>query len=425
MGWRNSKYFRWGTTMLGVIIAGALFIVILTNLQGFFDIIRAAIQIISPLIYGCVFAYLLNPLVKLMEGWLAPRIEKKAKKPEKASKLPRILGMLFAYLIFGFVVYGLFALVLPQLYETIAQIVSNMPSYVARAEEWTLGILADNPEVQVIVNTALDKIYEYLQSWLSDGLLANVQTYLAGITSSVMSVIRELASMLIGLVASVYILWSKDLFQAQAKKLIVAIFRRPTANRILYIGRETHRIFSGFVVGKIIDATIIGIICYIGMRILGLPFPMLIATIVGVTNIIPFFGPIIGIIPSAILILFVNPLQAFYFVIFELIVQQVDGNIIGPRILGDTVGISGFWVLISITIAGNLFGFAGMVLGVPVFAVIYVLVSEWTNRRLRAKSLTTATNEYYAITETADLETPLDVDAEQIQFAETETERED
>ena len=161
--------------------------------------------------------------------------------------------------------------------------------------------------------------------------------------------------------------------------------------------------FNGFVIGKIVDSAIIGILCYIGILILKMPYPALIATVIGVTNVIPFFGPIIGLVPCAFLILLVNPLQAFYFVIFILVLQQVDGNVIGPKILGNTVGISGFWVLASITIAASLFGFTGMILGVPVFAIIYLLISDSVNNKLRKKNLTTDTTAYCSISEVADL----------------------
>lgn len=419
MGWnRNNKYFRWGLTALCVIMASAIFVVIFTNLQGFFQVIRDAIKILSPLIYGAVFAYLLNPLEKLVENSLRPRLTRKMKSPDKAQTVSRVLGVLTAILIGGFLVYGLFALVLPQLYETILSIVSNLQEYMGKAESWILNLLADHPDLQRAANSVLDKIYHFLQHDLPEQLLSNVQTYLTGVTNSVMAVVREIISILIGLVASIYILWSKDTFQSQAKKLIVAVFRPTAANRILYVGRETHRIFSGFIVGKIIDSLIVGVLYYIGMKIIGLPFPVLIATIVGVTNIIPFFGPFIGIIPSAVLILLVDPLQAFYFLIFAVILQQIDGNVIAPKILGDSIGISGFWVLISITLAGNLFGFAGMLLGVPVFAVLYTLLCEWTNRSLRSKHRPTVTEVYHDIQTTSDIPDPVDIDPGQIRFDE-------
>ena len=187
--------------------------------------------------------------------------------------------------------------------------------------------------------------------------------------------------------------------------------KKPAADHILHLGRETNKIFNGFVIGKIIDSAIIGVICYIGMLILKLPYPALVATIVGVTNVIPFFGPIIGAVPSGLLILLVNPLQAFYFVIFVICLQQLDGNVIGPKILGNTVGISGFWVLISITVAASLFGFAGMLLGVPVFAVIYMLISDAVNLALSRKGRTTVTDAYGPIQEVSDLDRPAAAEA--------------
>ena len=221
-----------------------------------------------------------------------------------------------------------------------------------------------------------------------------IQQVYAKVNPSVVAVVKSLMNVLIGLVASVYILWSKETFQAQSKKIIVALLSPKGADHVFYLGRNIYRVFNGFVIGKIVDSAIIGVLCYIGILILKMPYPALIATVIGVTNVIPFFGPIIGLVPCAFLILLVNPLQAFYFVIFILVLQQVDGNVIGPKILGNTVGISGFWVLASITIAASLFGFTGMILGVPVFAILYLLISDSVNEKLRKKSLTTDTRAY-------------------------------
>ena len=199
-------------------------------------------------------------------------------------------------------------------------------------------------------------------------------------------------------------LLSKETFLAQLKKLVVALFNERHANRLLEFGRRTNKIFSGFVLGKIIDSAIIGIICYILMRILSLPYPMLISVIVGVTNIIPFFGPLIGAIPSAILILLINPLQCLIFIIMVVLLQQFDGNILGPRILGDSVGLSSFWILISITIFSGLFGVPGMIIGVPVFAVMYMLVSDFVKARLEKKGRPLQTEIYENIKSTDDIE---------------------
>ena len=213
-----------------------------------------------------------------------------------------------------------------------------------------------------------------------------MQKLLTTLTSSVVAFVKGFMNFLIGFVASIYILWSKETFQAQSKKIIVALLSPKGADHVFYLGRNIYRVFNGFVIGKIVDSAIIGVLCFIG-----------------VTNVIPFFGPIIGLVPCAFLILLVNPLQAFYFVIFILVLQQVDGNVIGPKILGNTVGISGFWVLASITIAASLFGFAGMILGVPVFAIIYLLISDSVNNKLRKKNLTTDTTAYGPISEVAEL----------------------
>jgi len=204
-------------------------------------------------------------------------------------------------------------------------------------------------------------------------------------------------------VIAIYMLLSKEKFLAQSKKVMVALFPEKRCNRILEVARRTNRIFSGFVLGKIIDSAIIGIICYIVMSIIRLPYPMLISVIVGVTNVIPFFGPLIGAIPSAFLILLIDPLQCVIFIAFIVILQQFDGNILGPRILGDSVGLSSFWILISITVFSGIFGFAGMVLGVPVFAVMYMLLSDLVSRKLKEKGQPLQTEIYSKIYSTDDI----------------------
>ena len=310
---------------------------------------------------------------------------------------------MFALIFAALVIYAFFSILLPQLGESIQGIIDSAPKYFLSIEQWATNLLADNPEVQYYADMAIGKIQEYLNEWVSTSLPTDIQNVLTTVFTSAFSVVKSLANIVIGVFASIYILASKDKFQAQGKKIVVALFKPARADHILHVGREINRVFNGFVIGKIIDSAIIGVLCYLGMLILKLPYPALVATVVGVTNVIPFFGPIIGAVPSALLILLVNPLQAFYFVIFVIVLQQVDGNVIGPRILGNSVGISGFWVLISITVATSLFGFAGMILGVPVFAVIYMLISDAVNSALRRKGRSTVTNDYYAIRAVEDL----------------------
>ncbi len=402
--YRERPYFKIAVTALVVIFISILLVVIFTDLPGFFSMLKAFGAVLSPLITGCIFAFLLNPLVRFVDVRLCPALEKRSKGKHSPQKLSRAVSILFALIFAGLIIYAFFAMLLPQLYESIVGIVNSAEDYYKSIEKWFNKILADNPEIQSYADTALNKVFDYLKNWLNTSLLSDVQKFVATVTTSVISVIKWFANLFIGLVASIYILWSKDLFQAQAKKILVAMFRPQAADHLLYLGRETNKIFNGFVIGKIIDSAIIGAICYIGMLIFKLPYPALIATIVGVTNVIPFFGPIIGGAPSALLILLVNPLQAFYFIIFIICLQQLDGNVIGPKILGNTVGISGFWVLISITVAASLFGFAGMLLGVPVFAVIYLLISDAVNLALKRKGRTTATTSYGSIQAVEDLD---------------------
>ena len=400
----NRSYVKWGLTALGVIFISILLVVIFTDLPGFFSVIKGLQAILEPIVFGVVIAFLLNPIVRFFDGRLIPLLRRKTKlKPETIKKLSRATGIVAALILAALILYAFFSMLLPQLYDSVVGIVDNAENYYASIDTWVTNLLEDNPELQGYVDTALGKIYEFINNWITTTFLQDVQKLLSTLTSSVVSVVKSLMNFLIGFVASVYILWSKDTFQAQSKKLIVAVFSPKHADHMFYLGRNIYRVFNGFVIGKIVDSAIIGILCYIGLLVLKMPYPALVATVVGVTNVIPFFGPIIGAVPCGFLILLVNPLQAFYFVIFVFILQQLDGNVIGPRILGNTVGISGFWVLTSITLAASLFGFAGMILGVPVFAVIYTLISDSVNNRLRKKKQTTDTNAYYSVQQVSDL----------------------
>ena len=400
----DRRYFKWGLTALVVIFISILLVVIFTNLPGFFALLGSIGKILSPLVSGIVIAFLLNPIFNFIDLRLRPLLLKRGMQEKKAKTLSRAVALVFAFLFGGFIVYAFFAMLVPQLYESVMSIVESAPTYYQSLEKWAVNILEGNPEIRTYVEKALETIQTYVQNWVKTSFLSDVQKVLATLTTSVMAVVKSITNFIIGLVASIYILWSKDTFQAQAKKMVVAAFKPAAADHLLDLGSSINRIFSGFIIGKIIDSAIIGVLCYICMALMKMPYTALIATIVGVTNVIPVFGPFIGAVPSALIILLVDPLQAFYFVIFIIVLQQVDGNVIGPKILGNTVGISGFWVLISITVAASIFGFAGMLLGVPVFAVIYLIISDIVNSALRRKNKTTVTDDYYGIREVADLD---------------------
>ena len=401
----DRRYFKWGLTALVVIFISILLVVIFTNLPGFFTVLASIGKILSPLISGVVIAFLLNPLVNFVDCRLRPLLQKKL-KAQTAKNLSRTAGIVMALIVAGILVYGFFAMLLPQLYESVMSIVDNAGTYFNSIETWATNVLEDNPDIQGYVDKGLEQLRGFIENWVKTTFLSDMSKLVTTVSTSVIAVIKSLTNFIIGLVASIYMLWSKDTFRAQTKKIMVATMRPSAADRLLALGRNAYRIFNGFIIGKLIDSAIIGVLCYIGCEILKMPFTALVATIVGITNIIPFFGPIIGAVPSAFLILLVDPLKAFYFVIFVIVLQQLDGNVIGPKILGNTVGISGFWVLASITIAASIFGFAGMLLGVPVFALIYVLISDGVNARLRKKQHSTVTEDYRDIQTVEDLVMP-------------------
>ena len=389
--------------LVTVLAIGAVLLGVVLNLDAVGKILTTIGDVFSPLVLGLVFAYLLNPLMNFAERRVRPFLEKRLPE-KKAFKLGRAISLIFALLCAGILVYEFFAMLVPQLYDSVVGIVNNFSGYYSSVEGWVSRFLADNPAVQDYAIDLMGDLYGMLKNWATNGLLPSIETIVTGLTSSVMSVVTTLMNILIGLCAAVYMLCSRDTFMAQSKKIVVALFRESTANHIFDLFRRIHKVFSGFIVGKILDSLIIGILCYIGMLILKLPYPALVATVVGVTNVIPFFGPIIGAIPCFFLILLVNPLQAVYFGLFVLALQQLDGNVIGPRILGDSIGISGFWVLVSITVAGGLFGFAGMLLGVPVFAVLYMIFSDILQVLLTKKGHPVETEEYHSIQKVKDLE---------------------
>ncbi len=392
---RNEKYVKWGLTALAVIVAGTLFWIIFSNLRGFYGLILDFLEIISALLYGCLFAYLMNPVMKRVQGWMDKLLSKRNISERAAKRASKTVGIVVAVLVLLAAMYAIVALIVPNLIESLRQLLSaeQLQSYYDTASKWLENLIADTDFERWLnqnVGSALELVMEELKK-------IDLTSILSGLTSSVYNVVLAVFNILLGIVAAVYILVFKDKLKAQSKKLTVAVFNADHANRLFELARRTDRIFGGYLIGKIIDAVIVGVITYIGMLIMGMPYAPLIATIVGVTNVIPFFGPLLGMIPSALLLLIDDPLNALYFVIFILILQQIDGNIIENRILGEKLGISDLWVLVAILIFGGVFGFAGMLLGVPIFAVLYMLISDGINKRLKKKRYPVETEAYYSI----------------------------
>ncbi len=381
------------------------FSLLFSNLSQLFQIFQDFVGIISPVLYGAAFAYLMNPIMNCVQRPLHRALERRNITARTAKRLSRGVAIVLALVVFIACIYVLVMMVVPQLAVSLQKLLSpsNLNSYYERIDSWLLRILKGS-RFEEFYRANGKQIFDAVENWLT-GLLLNGSAIMDA-AQWALGAVMSVVDIMLGLVIAVYFLIYKDTFLAQAKKLTVAIFSSSWADRILETARDTNRMLNGFLVGKVIDSAIVGLICYAGMRIMRLPYPELISVVIGVTNIIPFFGPLLGTIPAALIILVENPLSAFYFVIFILALQQVDGNIIGPRILHGTVGLSDFWILVSITVFGGLFGFVGMVLGVPVFGVIYQLVKSATNRALIRKHQPVDTPLYHNISRVADLHPP-------------------
>ena len=347
--------------------------------------------------YGIIFAYLMTPMINGIEGRiLTPIFTLNGKGPvsDKQKKYMRMLSIILTLLIVGFLINGFFSILIPNIIKSIRSISYQFPYYIQNLTNWSAKFLEDNPDIEKIVIQFLDTYSEEFMSYLNNNLVPQMETLVKQVSLSLISVLKVLWNFIIGIIISVYVLYSKETFAGQAKKLVFAFFQTKTANQFIKDVRFASDTFIGFISGKIIDSVIIGFICFAGTSLMQTPYALLVSVIVGVTNVIPFFGPYLGAVPSAILILMVNPLKCVYFIIFILILQQVDGNFIGPKILGQSTGLSGFWVIFSITIFGGIMGIPGMIIGVPFFAVLYALARRIINRMLKRKGLPLETEQY-------------------------------
>lgn len=400
MKWKsNNKYLLWGVTAFLVIAASICFYYLMFHNSSLRANIRMIIDILMPMVFGLATAYLLTPVLNFLEcRIMIPLCERCGIKfSQKREHVIRGIGILATAFLFFFLIYGLFAMLLSQIVPSIQSIVSNFDTYVRNFTLWINELLANNQEVQDYILNTIDKYSEELEYFLNNTLLSKSSELIKTVSLSVIGILRVVWNFIIGFVISIYVLASKENFAGQAKKVAYALFRKETANVVINNFRFTHKTFIGFISGKILDSIIIGLLCFVGTTLMQTPYAVLVSVIIGVTNVIPFFGPYLGAIPTTILIFVVDPghpLNCVYFVIFILVLQQFDGNILGPKILGNSTGITGFWVIFSITFFGGLFGVLGMIVGVPIFAVIYAAVKSLVNTALRKKSMPEETSNY-------------------------------
>ena len=382
------KYVYLMLAGFGAISLSILFFFFLFRLETVGGYVKAAINTLMPFIIGCVMAYLIYPISQGITLYLDKLTS------DRCKKFTLTVGIFLGLIIFGVAIYLLLCMLLPQLVESITSIIVGMPVMADNLSKWVTTLLKDNPQLQETANLVLESSSEQLQTWLTNTLVPKAQELITTLSSSVISTFGFLFNFFIGIIVCVYVLNSADKLKRQAKMIVCAITSPKHSDKIFEITYEMDQCFGGFIRGKLLDSLIIGILCFICISFMEMPYPVLISTIVGVTNIIPFFGPFIGAIPSAILILTVSPIQALYFVIFIFILQQFDGNILGPTILGQSTGIGSIWVLFSILIFGDLFGFVGMIIGVPTFAVIYYLISKYVFKKLAARDMEDVVEDY-------------------------------
>lgn len=363
----------------GAISLSILFFFLIYRFQGFGDAISKLTGILMPFIYGAVIAYLLKPVCNCVEDFLRRLL------PEKMGTVANILAVTISLLFGILVVYALIMMIVPQLITSVTTLYYTARNNLNDFVDWASHqeIIASNQKLLDFIETSYDNLQDTLDNIVRTKLVPSMQSLLSGAALGVMSFVTFLKNIIIGVIVSVYLLASRKKFGQQCKMILYSLIKPRWADIILEEILYADKMFGGFINGKILDSAIIGVLCYIACLIFKFPSALLVSVIIGVTNVIPFFGPFIGAIPATLLILIQNPIKALWFVLFVLVLQQVDGNIIGPKILGNTTGLSSFWVLFAILLFGGLWGFVGMIIGVPLFAVIYDVLKKFVFHGLR------------------------------------------
>ncbi len=399
--WKK-KYLYYGVTLLCVCFIAIIFWNLLKNLSWLKNFINTILSGLSSVIIGMFIAYLLNPILVCLEKrifvpfttFIAGKVKRLKNKEKFIFKSSRALSIICTLIIFIGLLWEFIWLIVPQIYKNVLSISNDIPGYVENIQAWVTNFWSNNAEQAAWLSSFMEQLTTTLTNYLNNDVIPKLGNLIVNISTGVLGGVKFIFNFIVGIVVSVYVMAGNETFACQLKKMLYAIFPLSSANKILSGVRETDRIFGGFFSGKIVDSLIIGVLCYFAMLILKLPYAVLISVIIGVTNVIPFFGPFIGAIPSAIIVLFVNPMQCLVFIILIVVLQQLDGNIIGPLILGDSVGISGFWIIVSISAGASLFGVWGMIFGVPICACLYNLFKYICEHLLKKKQLPISSRDY-------------------------------
>ena len=380
----------------GAISMSILLFFFLYRFQGIGEAVDKITDILKPFIYGGVIAYLLRPACNWYDETLTELLPVKMRKA--ANPLAVVLAMLTGF----FVVYLLLIMILPELYASIQNIWVTIPSRVQAFLEWAMVTFGEDEQFLQAISVAYDTLYTSIDSWVTNTLMPYMTNIVSGVGYSVIRVLNFLLDFLIGIIVAVYLLLSRKKFAKQSVMLVRSSLKPRWAKLVLDEAAFVDKMFGGFIDGKLVDSAIIGVLCYFGCLIFRFPSAMLISAIVGITNVIPFFGPFIGAVPATLLIMLENPIKGLWFILFVFGLQQLDGNVIGPKILGDKTGLSSFWVLFAIILFGGLWGLVGMVVAVPLMAVLYDLIKKMVHRGLRKNECLEVWDEYTHVYRTDD-----------------------
>ncbi len=381
----NDKYTTISVYSFIVICCSIIFFSILSEIGSFTSKLNEIIGILQPFIIGFVMAYLLNFILVFIED----KMNKIDSLKNLKYKAKRGISIIFTYTIAFFIIYVFIQFVLPQLVDSVSGLVNDIPTYVNNLSVLLGDIIKETNLDPEYLDLAVNKWNEFVSYVIK--IATNLLPVLG---NTVMTIASSLWNIVIGLIVSIYLLIDKEKFCALSKKITYALFNKEHAEIAVDLAHRTNDTFGKFLSGKILDSAIIGVLTFVLLTIFNMPYKLLLSVIIGITNIIPFFGPFFGAIPSAVIILFVDPSKVLWFLVLIFIIQQLDGNVIGPKILGDSIGISAFWILFSLLVAGKFLGLVGMIIGVPLFAIIYSIIKDIVESKLSHKGLPTETENY-------------------------------
>lgn len=374
------RYLKIGITGAAILASGILCAFVLFKMPVIISVLKGITEILKPFLYGVVFAYLLAPLCNKIEEKLF-QFFPKAKA--KARRFICFIAIVISLCVAIAVIWLIIMMIIPQVWDSVMKIIQMVPQKLIVVNNWIEHMLENQPELQAYFEEFSSQAESNIDSLLNVDTIQKVQSIINSLSVQLFGVLGVVKNIFLGLLISAYLLGSRKLFGAQAGLILHGVFSDKWAKIIEEEIRYTDKMFNGFLVGKIIDSAIIGLLCFAGTSIMGFEAPAFISVIIGITNIIPFFGPFIGAIPCGLLLLLENPMHCLYFIIFIFVLQQLDGNVIGPKILGNTTGVSSFWVLFAILLFGGMWGVVGMVIGVPLFAIIYDIIRKLVYRGLR------------------------------------------